>query len=75
MTEIDPDLLVVARVAKANGHGDIFAPESIGNHERALMLASVESCDHCELIPMLTPVACFRWVVELLHDPNCPRVS
>lgn len=68
-----PDLLATARLAKANDHGPLGTPESIVNHERALMLASIEECDHCVMYPVPTPAAAQRWIVEHVHDPDCPK--
>ncbi|WP_156409757.1 hypothetical protein [Nocardioides sp. Soil796] len=47
--------------------------ESQANLDGTLMLASIESCDCCDMFAVATPAACQRWIVEHVHDPDCPK--
>lgn len=71
----DPQIIAWARLANANDHGDLLTEESAANLIRAEMLASIETCDHCDMHAMPTPVACQRWAVEHVHDLDCPEVQ
>lgn len=71
MAEHDPTLMAFTRLAIANDHGELGTPESLENLLRAQMLASIETCDHCDVIGAVTPVACQRWAVDLVHDSRC----
>jgi len=71
--EIDPTLLTLTRLAVANGHGPLDAPESLTNLDRAAMLMSIEPCEHCDLVCGLIPLAAARWGVEQMHEHHCPK--
>lgn len=77
MTDQTPDPQTIAwmRLADANGHGPLLTPESAANLDKAEMLASIETCEHCDMRTMTTPAAHQRWVVEHVHDLDCPEAQ
>lgn len=77
MTEhpIDPQIIAWARLANANDHGELLTDESAANLIRAELVASVETCDHCDMHATPTPAANQRWIVEQVHDLDCPVVQ
>ena len=70
---IDPQIIAWARLAEANDHGPLLTDESAANLIRAEMLASIETCDHCDMHAMPSPASNQRWAVEHVHDLDCPR--
>lgn len=69
----NPDLLVLARLALANGHDRLDSPESLTAYEQTVLLARETTCDACEVLTEVVPAYGHRWVIEEHHEPSCPQ--
>lgn len=67
------DALALAKLAHANGHGELASDESLRHYANAVLLARETTCARCAVIAEVIPVAHHRWAVEEHHEDHCPQ--